>query len=281
MLRARDAYLNALSPADLSIWLHRTDESATVAMMADFLTANVRPWDEPARTRVSAMLARVTPRLAPLARWLPHRILIVAVTPEASDNSDFTRGAAIFLKQPMPPTDAELDERFLHETFHILSRANPRRRDALYGVIGFVRCTPMALPVALRARLLTNPDAPLIEHAAPISAADPTLLATPLLVADPTRYDPAHPRFFEYLHVQITPLRRGRSGQCAPADGATQTQPQMLDALLAHAGRNTGYVLHPEEIMADNFAQMMMGRTGAPNPEVYDRLAAVLGITRP
>src|SRR5262249_44864282 len=120
------------------------------------------------------------------------------------------------------------------------------------------------------------------DFAVPVSAAEPNLLATPLLVADPSRYDPAHPSFFDdYLHVRFTPLRRETSGRCALAPGVVMTQAQLLDAIYLHAGRNTDYTFHPEEIMADNFAQMMMGRADAPNPDVYDRLAAVLGITRP
>lgn len=277
----RDEYLRALSPADLSIWLHRTDDQATATDMANFLAANVRTWDEPERERLSAMLTRVAPRLAPLARSLPRRILIASTTQEASEGVDFTRGTTIFLAQ-LSASDVALDERFFHETFHVLSRANPELRTAVYGAIGFARCEPLVLPAELRARLLTNPDAPSVDFATPISDADPSLLVTPLLLADPTRYDPQLPSFFDnYLHVHYMPLRREPSGRCSPAPDVAFTQEQLLEAIYKRAGRNTDYTFHAEEIMADNFAQMMMGRTDAPNPEVYDRLAAVLGIARP
>lgn len=280
-ISAHDEYLSALSPADLSIWLRRADDQATVTEMANFLAANVRAWDEPERARLDAMRTRITTRLAPLADLLPRRILIASITPEASEGQAFTRGATIFLAQ-LPTSDAALDELFFHETFHVLSRANPRLRAALYGVIGFVGCEPMALPIELRARLLTNPDAPSVDFAAPVSDTDRSLLVTPLLLADPPRYDPRLTSFFgDYLDVQYMPLRQEPSGRCSPAQDVNFTQEQLLEAILARAGRNTDYTFHPEEIMADNFAQMMMGRANAPNPEVYDRLAAVLGIARP
>jgi hypothetical protein len=229
------------------------------------------------------MLARVGPLLAPLAGWLPDRILIAKISPEVeSGASAFTRGTAIFIGgDGLPAADAALDGLILHETFHVLSRANPERRDALYAVIGFQRCAIMDLPADLRARLFTNPDAPSVDHAAPISQTDAALLATPLLVANPTRYDPAHPRMFDYLNVEITPLRRDAAGRCTPAAGVAQTQDELTEAIYLRTGRNTGYLFHPEELMADNFAQMMSVRADAPSPEVYDRLAAVLGIERP
>jgi len=36
-------------------------------------------------------------------------------------------------------------------------------------------------------------------------------------------------------------------------------------------GRNTGYIIHPEEILADNFALMVTGRS-AESPEVLRKL---------
>lgn len=283
VLSARDEFMNALTPDELSIRLQRNDAGANVEALGQFYAAHVLPWSAPERARLEAMLARVAPRLAELADWLPERILIAKISPEVeSGASAFTRGAVIFIgADGLPAADAALDGLILHETFHLLSRANPERRDALYGVIGFQRCASMDLPAELRARLFTNPDAPSVDHAAPISQTDAALLATPLLIANPARYDPAHPRMFDYLTVEVTPLRRDSAGRCTLATGVTQSQDELTEAIYLRTGRNTGYLFHPEELMADNFAQMMSARADAPNPEVYDRLATVLGMARP
>lgn len=276
---ADDEYMQALTASDLSIRLHRTDNPSVADLRAQY-TANVRTWNAADQARLEAAFARIVPRLAGLEAWLPDQILVVKVTPEFESGLPHTRGAAISMGAQLPQSDAELDETLLHETFHVLSRAHPERRDALYAAIGFVRCAPMELPEATRARLITNPDAPLIEHAAPISETDPSLLATPVLVADPPAYDPAKPNLFDYFHLSMQPLRRDESGRCTPTANRL-TDEQMRAAIFAHAGRNTNYLFHPEELLADNFAQMMMARADAPNPEIYDRLAAALGIARP
>lgn len=35
-------------------------------------------------------------------------------------------------------------------------------------------------------------------------------------------------------------------------------------------GRNTDYIIHPEETMANNFAYMITQKTDVPNPEILD-----------
>lgn len=37
-------------------------------------------------------------------------------------------------------------------------------------------------------------------------------------------------------------------------------------------GRNTRYIIHPEEVLAENFVIVMLGREDLPNPEVPKRL---------
>jgi hypothetical protein len=41
-------------------------------------------------------------------------------------------------------------------------------------------------------------------------------------------------------------------------------------------GRNTPYTIHPEEILAENFALLVRGETDVPSPEVLRRMEDVL-----
>lgn len=278
-ISARDEYMNTVNAADVSIWLRRPGSPADVDALSQYLAANVQPWTEAERVRLNAMIERVSPRLAALAPWLPERVQIASFRMTASSGADFTRGNTIFLSS-LKPTDEALDDRFFHELFHILSRHNPGRRDELYAIVGFQRCTPMTLEDALRERVLTNPDAPRVEYASHVRIGDTETWATPLMVADVARYT-MRSDLFDHVAVQFTPLRRDAQGQCTVDASSTLTQDQLGAAVIARAGNNTSYVLHPEELVADNFAQMMMGRRDAPSPAIYDRLAALLNIERP
>jgi len=41
-------------------------------------------------------------------------------------------------------------------------------------------------------------------------------------------------------------------------------------------GSNTDYIIHPEEILADNFKFLLVGMTNLPSPEIQQNLAAAL-----
>jgi hypothetical protein len=42
-------------------------------------------------------------------------------------------------------------------------------------------------------------------------------------------------------------------------------------------GRNTGYLIHPEEILADNFELLIAADRRPPNPEIVHRMGEILG----
>ena len=278
-ITARDEYLTAVTAADVSIWLHQPGSPADIDALARYFAASVRPWDADERARLEAMIERVSPRVAQVAHLLPNGVQIAAIDASATAGADFTRGHTIFLSG-LKPTDEALDERFFHELFHVISRANPGRRDALYGIIGFERCTPLVLDSGLRARVLTNPDAPVVAYVSRLEVDGRTVFATPLMIADIERYTTTS-GLFDHVAVQFTPFARDQQGRCTRDEASAFTQAQIGRALLARAGNNTDYAHHPEELVADNFAQMMMGRSDAPSPQIYDQIADVLGIARP
>jgi hypothetical protein len=45
-----------------------------------------------------------------------------------------------------------------------------------------------------------------------------------------------------------------------------------VTGLFEQIGRNTDYVIHPEEILASNFELLVTGAEGAPSPQVLERI---------
>jgi|CXWL01.1.fsa_nt_gi hypothetical protein len=282
ILSANDEYLSVLSPADLSIRLHGA--SGTGADLGRVYAGATRAWSAEETERLRQMVSRHRGRLNQLAAWLPDTVYFIKGTQAIEGGIPHTRGPAIFFGPNLPSSQAGLDGLFLHELFHVLSRESAARHDEIYGIIGFERCE-VVLPTTLSDRVITNPDAPAVEHVARIAAsegAEPALLATPLLFASPSRYDPSKENLGQYFDPQLALLRRDQNGRChpLPTDNAALSQDQIREAIFARAGRNTNYMFHPEELMADNFSQMMMGQSVA-DPWVHERLAALLGVDRP
>jgi hypothetical protein len=273
---AEDEFTAVLTPADISIRVRHA--GGTLAELRQVYAEAPQPWSEAEQVRLEALFARHAAALRRLAPLLPARVLLVKNSGAADTALPHTRGPAINMGPDLPADETALDHLFFHELFHVLSRHNSARHDEMYALVGFQPCA-LLLPDEVRARTITNPDAPLLMHAAPFGA-DGRLVA-PVLFAEPPAYDAAHPNFSDYFELRFLVFERTDAG-CAPvlaAGAPLMAAPrEAVEAIFAGAGRNTNYVLHPEELLADNFAQLMIGRADAPSPEVQARLAAWLGL---
>ncbi|MGE0596465.1 MAG: hypothetical protein AB7P07_08865 [Hyphomonadaceae bacterium] len=272
---ADDDFMSRVSPADISVRLRQP--SGTKAELQAIYASAPQSWSAEERARLEAMIARRGPQTAILSDYLPERILLVKTDGSADTALPHTRANAINLGQALNPDDDELDRLFFHELFHVLSRENSARHEDMYALINFRRCafTP---PPELADAMITNPDAPRVEWGAPLGDG----LMVPVLVADPPRFDPVQPDFGSYFDLRFY-RAQGQGDACALVleNGAPVAVPpqEAMAAIHAAAGRNTTYVLHPEEILADNFAQAMMGRTNeAPDPQVQHALLNWLDI---
>lgn len=279
IVTAQDEVIRAMTPADLSIRLH--GGTSREALLRQYAAA-VEPWSAAEDARLAAMVARHRAQLDAIAHWLPEQVLLIKNTQDIDGGLPHTRANAILFGPSLPASDAELDELFLHELWHVLSRHNAERHDEIYALINFTPCARVTLPADLRARLVTNPDAPVTRWGVAARAQGRDILLAPLLIAEPAVYDPARPGFTDYFALRFIGLTRHADGSCAPYAAVPFIAPDAaLPALFAAAGHNTEYVLHPEELLADNFAQLMTAKPNVPDPQVQARLAEWLGIEAP
>jgi len=163
------------------------------------------------------------------------------------------RNASIFL------------ETMLHEIFHIYSRYHPEQRQALYRLIGFEDIgtfSDVQLPPALAERYLLNPDG--IDFAEAIElklAVDSSVLAVPIIFANKPEFESSMPDFMSYLEFELFPVQQTAAGPftvLAQADGTSPLNMQELDDFYAQIGNNTDYIIHPDEILADNFVLLVL-----------------------
>jgi hypothetical protein len=52
--------------------------------------------------------------------------------------------------------------------------------------------------------------------------------------------------------------------------------PASVPAAHEKIGRSTGYVIHPEEVLADNFALLLLGLTAVKSPQLLEGLRRLL-----
>jgi hypothetical protein len=155
----------------------------------------------------------------------------------------------------------------IHEVFHIISRLNPDLRAKLYQMIGFtdIGYDNLEMPQTLRDNLLHNPDG--VDFAQKIDLEQPdgsTLSAIPIIYAKENGFQPGIGTFFGYLEFALFPVEQLPTGKwkvTTKADGRSSPinlgeQPDFWRQIR----KNTNYIIHPDEILADNFAFLIQSK---------------------
>ncbi len=276
IITARDEYVQRLSPLERALKM-KSEAAVSEAEFLKRLAASIQAWPESERAAVQAALESIRPRLTELNLPLPPTVVFVRFTGGVEGNSPHTRGNAVLLNDEVLKRSDLLPHLIAHELFHVASRQHKAWRDAMYATIGFFPIEEVALPPSLASRKVTNPDAPRIDVAIKVQTGQGFAWVTPLLQATVDRYD-AHQggEFFKYMKLSWLEVARG---DAVPVR-AEVMQPQLretaeLSGFVEQIGRNTGYIIHPEEILAENFAQLATRKTG-PSPEIHQRLLEAL-----
>ena len=281
ILTARDDFIRALSPFDRAARV-KTDKDVSEKEFLEFVGRNVLDWTETEKASLVAALDHLKVPFDRLALPWPKMISAVKTTGNEEGGAPYTRGPALILPQRVLTPARPLDPRLVaHELFHILSRSHPGLRDRLYQAIGFEKCTEIELPETLRSRRITNPDAPANDHCIRVQVAGADAWAVPILFSRTPRYDvKTGGDFFRYMQFQLLLVdRQGDSPAAKPRYEGSQ--PRLVDVdqvtgFFDQVGRNTQYIIHPEEILADNFADLVMQDRSVPSPEILKKMQAVL-----
>lgn len=279
ILTERDDYIQRLSPFDRKSRLKR-EEPVDEATYLEFIRGEVREWDPAAQKRVSEALRSLSSSLSMLSLPMVSEIQLIHTTGREDSGAAYTRGTGIVLPRGrIDVPDEELEMLVAHELFHVISRNDSKLRDHLYKVIGFQPSNEIRLPDALAEHRITNPDAPVIEHVLKLKLADDSVVfVAPVLFSD-TDYDPnARASMFDYLNFQLMEVERNDEGNFAPVTNSglpifhSPAEPDFIRQI----GRNTSYIIHPEEVLADNFALMLTGKREVPDPWVIESIRAAL-----
>ena len=274
VLTAHDDFVQSLSPFDRSARL-KTDKDVSESEYLAFVGHNVIAWTPNDESRVEEAYARIKPELERMNLPFPATVRFIKTTGQEEGDAAYTRANAIVLPPSfLSKASAELAEVIAHELFHVLSRNSPDLRDRAYAAIGFYPCGPIVLSPYLASRKLTNPDAPANDHCISISAMGKTAWAVPLLLSSGP-YDVSRGgEFFDYIKLEFL-IVADKSGAYDSASPLLVNTRQ-LSGFYEQVGRNTDYIIHPEEILADNFALLATGKTAVASPDVLRKIASAL-----
>ncbi len=236
----------------------------------NFAASNVKEWTtaEIATMKASITDAESKIKALNLKLNLPQVVNIIKSTTEEEGVADYTRLQFIVLKEA-----ADLGT-FLHELFHVYTRINPAKRDEIYETINFKPCNRISFPAFAQDYKMTNPDAPFLDHYINVTIDGNK---EDVIFALYSKSDYSTGSFFDYLTQSLMVLEGNDTSKAPALDNGDLVLKDYSDAtdLRNLIGINTDYDIHPEEICAEHFRLLIMGKT-VPEPEYLTKLKTLL-----
>ena len=287
LLQTRDRFVTAMSPFDRQARL-RVSREVSEKEYLQFSSSQAIEWEAEQVARLTKVINQIEQRLATLQLPFPKRIMLVRTTGQEEGGAAYCRGNGIILPQGKPgPDDAAAERLLLHELFHILSSHQRDLRHRLYELIGFRPCQEIQLPGDLRNQKITNPDGPRIAYYIELEDQNQKFPVVPVLYSSVARFPEGAKNFFQVMQFKLMRVERVGDGWRADLNEGKPiflevNQRQMQPAsLFAQIGKNTRYIIHPDEILADNFVHLVLDKKDLPSPQLIRDMRTLLAPGKP
>jgi len=197
----------------------------------------------------------------------PDTIFFIKTTGEEEGNAaGYTRSKCIILSENTLLLEfQELKNLVIHELFHILSRYNLRFRKIMYEIIDFKLIEEIEYPMSLIDFKITNPDAPSINSYINLSndVIDDDYV---LITYSESNYNKGG--IFDYLQFGFIKLKDLKTSVKTPIIYSENDFTNFYEKI----GKNTNYIIHADEILADNFVFLLNNRINLPSQWVVDKM---------
>ena len=270
LLTQEDDFTKGWSQFDIDSRMHKKNSSREE--LFDFITKQTREWSIKEQNRIISIFKSIDKQIAKQGFNIdfPDEIFFVKTTAhEEGDAEGYTRASYIVLKENiLSITKGALKQTIVHELFHILTRNNPEFRKEMYQIIGFSLMNDVAYPANLKPFRITNPDAPQVDSYISIKVGGQLKNCMMILYS---KQDYSDGDFFDYLNVGFLSL----TGDSVKSIDYIDDKPviysfKQVTGFFEQVGRNTRYIIHPEEILAENFVFAILNKSGLPNPEIVN-----------
>ena len=275
-----DKFFQHLTPVDAAVQMKENgplsmSNAEMVASYKNYLQSDVTDFTAEERAFIEKAMIEAFQLVNKVSlRYFPDDIKLIKTKANHYDGEMYyTRENCIVIPEPAlkQKNYAAFLQTILHEISHIVMRLNPNLKAQMYALVGFKKIeTPLQMPDALRRRLLTNPDGVDINWANTLtSATGKTVFTLPLLYAKDSVFDPKKPDFSDYLGWNYYELAPSTDNKTLVVQTIGERHQSTLDTRGINAlflkNYNTAYIIHPDEIVADNFALLMLSQK---NPSI-------------
>lgn len=272
LLQIDDEHIRRWSTFDLAA--HTADIDGGKQEYLQFAAAQARDWnaEEEALLRNSSQTINRIIRQKGLKLAFPKEVrLLKSTIKEEGGAGGYTRDTYIVLIDRLLEYPEYAAKLLAHESFHVLTRNNPEFRKKMYSLIGFnILPQEIEFPEELKERFISNPD--VIRHD---SYATFTINGEKkeccMIIYATKPYEGGS--FFQYLNIGLVPIDKNTCKAIEKEGKAVIYSIDEATDFYDKMGRNTQYVIDPEEVLADNFSLLLTGKTeNLPSPEVIQKM---------
>ncbi|MDA0148295.1 hypothetical protein [Vibrio sp. LaRot3] len=275
-LSKNDDFMVRLSQFDMEARM-KTIDHVSKPEFKRFIRQNTLDWTEQDKAYVNQAYAELQTELSKYPLNLPAQIKMILTTGAEEGTAAYTRGTSIILQRDKLTLGRELKRIMAHEIFHLYTRHNPVKKDEMYNAIGFKYDGEIEFPDDLEDRKITNPDAPVNDYSIFISHNQQPIWAMPILYSVSEKYDlEKGGEFFNYLLFKFLIVADEHGNWTYDEDHPVIVDPSEVEGFYEQIGYNTNYTIHPEEILADNFALLILNVTPVNSPELLEKMKYIL-----
>jgi hypothetical protein len=278
LVMTEDEYTIGMTKFDLQSKTQRTD-SVTVNDYMKFSAEQVVKWTDDEKKIMQKVVESVSKKIKTLGLTLhmPAEIEVIKSTMENEGGaSGYTRGSYIVLKEgSMSSYSERLENLFMHELFHVLSRYHTPMSEAVYKTLGFKKCNEVPYPPEIKDLRISNPDAVWNNFYITVQYKGKPVDVMLILFAKKP-YNGGS--FFSYLQIGLMVVS-GSEDDKEPV--YVEGKPLILKAkdvtgFYEQVGKNTDYIFHAEEISADHFVMLLNQEKDLPNPELIEAMKSIM-----
>jgi len=275
-----DRFLAGLTDMDRSLRL-KTTADVSLDEYKNFLRRQTLDWNEGEKKTMTGIIQNIKPLFVKYRLSFPAEMTLIKTTGKEEGNAAYCRfqNIIVFPAGYLSFSQDELQDVLVHELFHIFSKNNLAAQESLYGIIGFYKTNPLTtVQKQVQSLLISNPDGCLNNYYFKTTVDKIPYNVMPVLVAT-SKYDAGMGgEFFEYFALQFLAVSVEPDKTVPVIDGNRYAvfPISKIANYFEMVGDNTEYIIHPEEILADNFVLMVNGRRDVKTPKVLDAIGAVL-----
>jgi hypothetical protein len=269
-----EGFFEKVTQTEMGIQMHEVipegeDRAETLKDFRAFLKTEVLPFTEEDQEFIQQVMEEAFQYCNDIhASIFPERIRLIKIkTNHYGPSVYYTREDMILIPADAlkRPNASDFLDVMLHEIFHIYSRYHPEQKQQLYSLIGFQPVGQLDIPAPVAERMLYNPDGINLNWAIELDLQEKgTSWAIPAIVSTYSNYRPSLPMFFGYLRFGLFEATceedLSRCTMIGTEDGFSTLGNTAMAPYFKKIKDNTQYIIHPDEIMADNFVLVVMGR---------------------